>query len=118
MPKNLQLLLELEELALFRRGLSLLGPGLEDADLDYLDQRIQKLRRKLPGELLSRYDRLFRRYSDAVAVVSDGVCQGCHGELSPRLGARLAAAREPLECEHCGRFIFAEQNAPPYIASA
>ena len=115
MNKHLQLLLELEGLVLMRKGLDQMGPSVDEAGLEPLDERIDKLRRQLPGDLLSRYDRLARKYPDTIAAASENVCQGCHGEISPRLAALVEESNKLLHCEHCGRFLFARRHAPDYV---
>jgi predicted nucleic acid-binding Zn-ribbon protein len=116
MNPNLQLLLELEGLVLLRNGLESAGPYIEDPGFEYLDEKIEKLRHRLPGRLLSLYDRLARQYPDVLTVITDGICQGCQREVSARLAILAARSSDILECEHCGRFIIAKQNAPDYVS--
>ncbi len=117
MNKNLELLLQLEELALLRRGLQQAGPLAEEADPAELNDRINRLRRKLPGPVLSEFDRLARRYANIVTVVANNICQGCQEELSPRLARQVAHAHQLAQCEHCGRFLILQENAPDYISA-
>ena len=111
MNKNLELLLKLDELALLRKRLELSGSYIEEPGFEYLDEKIDKLRCQLPDKLLSTYDTLARQYSDPVTVLADGVCQGCEREVSTRLAVLAARSINVLQCEHCGRFIVARQNA-------
>jgi predicted nucleic acid-binding Zn-ribbon protein len=111
MNKNLELLLKLDELALLRKRLELSGSYIEEPGFEYLDEKIDKLRCQLPDKLLSIYDTLAHQYSDPVTVLSDGVCQGCEREVSTRLAVLAARSINVLQCEHCGRFIVARQNA-------
>lgn len=115
MNKNLELLLTLDELVLLRKGLELSGPCIEEPGFEYLDEKIDKLRRQLPGQLLSTYDRLARQFPDPITVIADGVCQGCQQEVPTRLAVLAARSANALQCEHCGRFIVARQNAPDYV---
>jgi predicted nucleic acid-binding Zn-ribbon protein len=116
MNPNLRLLLDLEELVLLRRGLELTGPYIEVPGCEHLDEKIAKLRRRVPGRLLSLYDRLARQYLDVVTVMADGICQGCQREVSTRLAILAARSNDILQCNHCGRFIIAKQNAPHYVS--
>lgn len=113
---QVQLLLQLEELVLLRRGLELVGPNVEGPRFEALDRRINKLRRRLPGRTLSHYDRLARQYPDVVTVIADGVCQGCQGEVSTQPAVVASRSNEILQCGHCGRFIVAQHDAPDYVA--
>lgn len=112
---NLQLLLQLEELVLLRQGLGLVGSSADDWNFADLDKRIEKLRRSLPGRVLSVYDRLARQYPDVVTVIADGVCQGCHGEVSTQVAALAGRSSTIPQCEHCGRFVLTERDAPDYV---
>ena len=116
MNPNLELLLQIDEMVLLRRGLEMAGPSLEEPGFEPLDEKIKKLRRRLPGRLLSLYDRLARQYPDVLTVIADGLCQGCQGEVSTRLAILAARSSDILECEHCGRFIIARQNTPDYVS--
>ena len=118
MNKHLQLLLELEGLVLMRKGLEQMGTCVDKAGLEPFDERIDRLRRQLPGDLLSRYDRLARKYPDTIAVVSENICQGCHEGISRRLATAVEKSEQLQHCEHCGRFLFAQQQAPDYVTVA
>jgi len=116
MHKHLALLLELEDLALMRKGLELTGSRGEQARRDYLDQRIAKLRRQVPGELLSRYDRLTQQYPDPLVPVVANVCQGCHEAVPARVAAAVERSNRLEQCEGCGRFLYAQGQAPDYLS--
>jgi hypothetical protein len=112
MNENAKLLLELDGLVLLRKELEMPKPYVEESGFEYLDGKIDRLRRQLPGEILATYDRLSRKFSDPVTLVVDGMCQGCKHEVSARPAARLTKVPQ---CEHCGRFILTRQNAPGYV---
>ena len=116
MNPNSQLLLQLEELVLQRRGLELAGPHGDQASFEDLDEKIQKLRQRLPGRLLSIYDRLARQRQDVLAVIADGICQGCQREVSRRLALLATRSNDIVQCEHCGRFIINKQTGPDYVS--
>ena len=115
MNKNVELLLKLDELVLQRKGLDLANPRVEQLNFAGLDKKIDELRRQLPGPLISTYDKLARQWPDPVTVVVDGVCQGCQQEVSTRLAVLAARSIDLLQCEHCGRFVVGERNAPDYV---
>lgn len=115
MNKHLALLLELEDLALMRKGLELTDSDHDQARLGCLDQRIAKLRRQVPGELLSRFDRLAQQYPDPLAPVVANVCQGCHETVSARLAASVERSNRLGQCDGCGRFLYAQGQAPDYL---
>jgi len=115
MNKNLQTLLRLDGLGLTRKGLELTGNPISKGSLDDLDKEIEKLRRRLPPAVVSRYDRLARKYADQLSMLTGDVCHGCQQRISRRVAVLASRPHEVLECEHCGRLIFARTNAPDYV---
>lgn len=117
MNKNLGLLLKLDQLVRLDQRLELAGPYFEEPGFEYLEQEIEKLRRQLPGPLLSKYERLARRYANPVAALADGVCQGCQREASTGLAVMVARLMTASQCEHCRRFLVIQQDVPEYVLS-
>jgi predicted nucleic acid-binding Zn-ribbon protein len=115
MNRHLEIMLQLQELELMRKAQAVVQPSGNPEDFKSLDQKINKLRHKLPGDLLSQFDGLLREKPDALAQLSDGVCLGCHQEVSSQLAERIQYARGLARCKHCGRFLFSEQHAPRYL---
>jgi predicted nucleic acid-binding Zn-ribbon protein len=116
MNENVKLLLKLDGLVLLRKGLELPKPYVEEPGFEYLDEKIGRLRHQLPGEILATYDRLSRQFPDPVTILAGGMCQGCKQAVSTRLAALAAGSIKVPQCEHCGRFILARQNAPDYVS--
>ena len=100
---------------LTRKGLELTGIPIRKGGMDDLDQKIEKLRRRLPAEVVSHYDRLARQYADPLSMLTGDVCQGCQQRISRRAIVLEGRSHEVIQCEHCGRFIFARTNAPDYV---
>ena len=115
MNKSLQTLLRLDDLVLTRKGLELAGNQIRNGSFDDLNKEIEKLRRRLPPVVLSRYDRLSRRCADPLAILTGDVCQGCQRTISRRIAVRADRSQEVFQCEHCGRLIFARTHAPDYV---
>ncbi|MBI4664050.1 MAG: hypothetical protein HY735_35080 [Verrucomicrobia bacterium] len=115
MNKDLDLVLRLEGLVLLRRGLACMGPYVERAALDFLEEQIDRLRRSVSGDLLSQYDRLARKYTNTIVPVSENTCQGCDRRIPPRLARLLESTTQTFQCPHCGRFLFAKHHAPAYV---
>ena len=115
MNKNLELVLRLEGLVLLRRGMACIGPSVEEAGRDFLEEHIDKLRRCLPGDLLLRYDSLTRKYTNTIVPISKNVCQGCDRKLSARMASLVESTAQIFQCPHCGRFLFAIEKAPAYL---
>ena len=115
MNKNLQNLLRLDGLVLTRKGLELTGSQLSAGALDDLNREIDKLRRRLPAEVISQYDRLTQKYSDPLAALTGDVCQGCQQRVSRRRALIASHTHRLFQCDHCERFIFAASHAPDYV---
>ena len=115
MNRDLQLPLQVEDLTLRRKGLEMAGAGEADRGRDRLEERINRLRRRVSGEALSLYDRLSRRYPDVLTTIVDGTCQGCHAEVSMKLAVLAARSDKLLQCEHCGRLIMNAGHVPDYL---
>ena len=115
MNKNLELLLQLQELMLMHKAQEVVQTASNPKGLELLDQKINKVRHKLPGNLLSEFDELSARYADAAAPLANRVCQGCHQEVPHHMAGKILQSREIFHCQNCGRFLYPAQNAPPYV---
>ena len=115
MKKQLQTLLRLDGLVLTRKGLEMTGHLIRNGGWDELDQEIEKLRRRLPPAVMSRYDRLARKYADPVSMLHGDVCHGCQQQISKRVAVLAGRSHEVIQCEHCGRLVFALTHAPDYV---
>jgi mannitol/fructose-specific phosphotransferase system IIA component (Ntr-type) len=71
-----------------------------------LQRKIELARDELPGSMLSRFDRLISHYGEALVETKDGICGGCHMQLSSRLACEMQRNQDSVYvCERCGRFI-------------
>jgi predicted nucleic acid-binding Zn-ribbon protein len=77
-----------------------------DAELAERNRARSELAATVDPELLELYDDLRRQKKGigAVALV-DGVCQGCHEQLSAVERDRLKRTEGPKRCEHCRRIL-------------
>jgi predicted nucleic acid-binding Zn-ribbon protein len=117
MNGNLQLLLRLQELSLLHQALALAGASVEQAGLDNLEERIERVRRQLPGPILSQYDAASLRYLETMAAVSQKVCHACEGEISVRLVAQLSQPNRSQSGPHCGRLLYQHEHGPDYLGT-
>ncbi len=116
MNRQLEILMQLQEMMLLRKAGELLQPGAEPEAYERLDERIDRLRRKLPGPVIAHFDALIAEAPDAVAQLADGVCLGCHQVLPAKVASAVRYSKALAQCDHCGRFLFCASNAPRYIA--
>lgn len=115
MNKNLATLLRLGSRVLTRKALALTGTPIGDGGLDGLDQEIEKLRRRLPPAVVSRYDRRARKYADPVTLRTGDGCHGCRRPISRRAARLVRRSHEVFQCQHRGRLVFARTGAPDYV---
>jgi hypothetical protein len=116
MNRQLEILLQLQEMMLLRKTGELLQPGADPGSYERLDERIGRLRRNLPGPVIAHFDALIANAPDAVAQLADGICLGCHQAPPARVASSVRYSKALVQCDHCGRFLFCASNAPRYIA--
>ena len=85
-----------------------------EAKVKTLEEQIATVeaeRATLAGEveedLLDTYQRLFATKGDAVVGMENEVCTGCHMKITASTKARAKAERELVNCEQCGRILYA-----------
>lgn len=86
---------------------------IETGRAEYLAKR-EATQKKLPPQLLRKYETVRGKKGSAIAQTTDGTCRACHMSLPPQLFHRLR--REPLleQCPSCFRLIYFV--APPTAA--
>ena len=62
----------------------------------------------LDERLLARYDRIRRRFPNAVVNVVRGTCMGCHVNVPPQVYINLLKGDEILNCPNCQRIMYSE----------
>lgn len=80
-----------------------------EPELKSLQAERAKLESKIDPELLAKYKHKAESKSKVIVECRDNACGGCRMEIS---GAKLKSLREKglIECENCGRMIFASFN--------
>jgi len=94
MNKLLLILIELQSLE-FKETIR---PDVED--------RIAKLRAKIPRPFLDHYDRLGDRGKKGVAPLRNQTCAGCHIGVPVAVVMTLKHAEDICMCENCGRYLY------------
>lgn len=64
--------------------------------------------------VLKQYRYIQGRYNDALAMVSNGICEGCYKRIPPQVFIELQKWNEIISCPHCHRLLFfiEEVSAP------
>lgn len=81
-----------------------------DADVLNLEQKKAEIQNNVPGELLSRYEKIKKR-GNGVAITSvwKSVCNGCHMNIPPQLYNELQRTSDLLSCPNCNRIIYFQE---------
>lgn len=82
----------------------------DDASIDMLalDKKMEELEKKVSPSLMTRYKRVRQHHSMPVVEVKDGKCSGCNMGLPSLAIRRLVGEDMILECENCGRLLYAD----------
>jgi uncharacterized protein len=76
------------------------------ADIERLDAELKESEEMLPPLVRDVYQRLVRsRGEDAMAMVEDGFCGGCHQQVPLNVQAEIRMAH-PMFCRSCGRLLY------------
>ena len=84
----------------------------DDASIDMLaiDKKMEELEKKVSPSLMTRYKRVRLHHNVPVVEVRDGKCSGCNMSLPSLAIRRLVGEDMILECENCGRLLYADNN--------
>jgi hypothetical protein len=96
----MQALLELQKLEF--------GP---DSDSTTVTAASEKLRAKVPPQVLGHYDRLRARGKKGVALVRENnVCAECHMQVPVGTVITIMKGEDIQLCGNCGRYLFVEDK--------
>ena len=84
----------------------------DDASIDLLaaDRKMEELEKKVSPTLMTRYKRVRQHHNMPVVAVRDGKCSGCNMSLPSLAIRRLVGEDMILECENCGRLLYADSE--------
>ena len=84
----------------------------DDASIDMLaiDKKMDELEKRVNPTLMTRYKRVRLHHSMPIVEVKDGKCSGCNMSLPSLAIRRLVGEDMILECENCGRLLYADNN--------
>jgi hypothetical protein len=89
---------------------------LSSIDTDYAnwEQKRNELMKKVPADLLSRYERI-RNRNNGIGVISvwKAVCNGCHMNIPPQLYNELQKSAELFDCPNCHRIMYFQNMEKP-----
>jgi len=79
--------------------------GFKLTGLGELTDARDKLAKKVPRNLLQRYEKLAQHYTMAILPVTGSLCLGCFVKL-PTQFFSLVSRNELQTCENCGRLLY------------
>lgn len=84
----------------------------DDAAVDMLavDKKLEELEKRVNPTLMNRYRRVRQHHNMPVVEVRDGKCSGCNMSLPSLSIRRLVAEDMILECDNCGRLLYADNE--------
>ncbi len=84
----------------------------DDAAIDLLaaDRKMEELEKKVSPTLMNRYKRVRQHHNMPVVEVRDGKCSGCNMSLPSLAIRRLIGEDMILECDNCGRLLYADNE--------
>ena len=71
-----------------------------------IEERIARLRAKIPKPILSHYDRLGDQGKKGVAPLRNQTCTGCHMRVPLAVVFDLKHGEDVCLCENCGRYLY------------
>jgi predicted nucleic acid-binding Zn-ribbon protein len=85
-----------------------------DEDFVKWEQKRKDLRKKIPDDLLTKYEKIKNR-NNGVGVISvwKEVCNGCHMNIPPQLYNELQKSMELFSCPNCNRIIYFQNREKP-----
>jgi len=75
-----------------------------------LEKKANLIRVELDEALVTRFDRLMKRYGFAVAEVEEGVCQSCNINVATGMSSAIEGSNDIYVCENCGKFLIAAKK--------
>ncbi len=77
-------------------------------ELAAFDEKLARIAREIEPQLMQRYRRAKQHHGVPVVKVEAGKCSGCNMSLPMAVLKRLAVQGTIIECENCGRLLYAE----------
>lgn len=71
-----------------------------------LENKMNKLKKKIPKEYLEIFMKILDRKGSAVAKLEGGVCCGCKMRISTMTKDNVSKGKELIYCDNCGRILY------------
>ncbi len=103
---------QLQELVLIRDEHRATGDG---SHMERLNDSIDQLTEKLPPEVKSLYQRLFKKNHIVMAPMYNGCCSICGMRMPISQVQAVRLCRQIQNCPSCARVLFEESDAPRWV---
>jgi len=78
------------------------------AEIAAFDAKLAEIEKTIDPQLMAKYKRAKQHHAIPVVKVENGKCSGCNMSLPMVVLKRLTAPGSTVECENCGRVLYAE----------
>ena len=106
---------QLQELVLIRDEPRTTGDG---SHMDRLNDSIEQLTDKLPPEVKSLYQRLYKKDHIVMAPMYNGCCAICGMRMPISQVQAVRLCKQIQNCPSCARILFEESDAPRWVGEA
>lgn len=115
MHPQLELLLEIQDLQMQRKGLASESLGEVETELfailpeeavEVLGEKVAELEARLESDVRSRYTQVSSRGPRVVVPVLNGICYGCFVAVATARASEVDRNSRVESCEHCGSFLY------------
>jgi len=115
MQRLINHLSQLQELALIRDEHRAMGDG---SHLNRLNDAINELTDKLPSDVKSLYQRLFKKDHIVLSPMHNGCCTICGMRMPISQVQSVRACKAMQNCPSCARILYEEPDAPRWVGEA
>ena len=112
MTENSRLLIALQDLDILIKEMKnksttkeLEGMGFKLSGIKELEKARSNLAKRIPPNLINRYEKLAERYKVAILPIAGGKCLGCFVKLPTSFFSSITT-NKLLTCENCGRLLY------------
>jgi predicted nucleic acid-binding Zn-ribbon protein len=86
--------------------------GSLKSERDRLAAKSTEEAKAVDPKVLREYRFVQNKFSDALALVTDGICLGCNKRIPPQIYIELQKWKELIGCPNCHRILFYQEPTP------
>mgnify|MGYP001618031554 CR=1 FL=1 len=114
MNRYVNMLLQIQELEIVLKEKNLMMETVESKNkaLEELCYDISGLKKELPFEVVSPFERIFNKHGLAVCPMINSTCTGCSMKLPVGFANNVLSDKNCISCPNCGRYLFYDEQLP------